>query len=133
MDQFLSIASYVIFYGAFSAWIIESGLSIYMRLKGLVTAKKLKADFVKGFERDGGRPSFFLPPNAPTITSNLVRPRPLVLDKPPHYATYVRKDSDPAATCSCHDRPIAEGQSILVWPVEELLCEETYSQGEYRL
>lgn len=61
------------------------------------------------------------------------RPRQLLIDKPPHYATHIHSGGDPVTTCTCHDRPIADGDRILVWPTEELLCEETYSQEGYKL
>lgn len=62
-----------------------------------------------------------------------VQPRQLLIDKPPHYATHIHSGGDPVTTCTCHDRPIADGDRILVWPTEDLLCEETYSQEGYKL
>ncbi|GAA1978941.1 hypothetical protein [Kitasatospora viridis] len=57
------------------------------------------------------------------------RPRPVLPEHPPYHVTYVRADGDPALTCSCHRTPVHDGDDLLIWPAEEVLCKRTFAKG----
>ncbi|MFE6000347.1 hypothetical protein ACFQ6C_26360 [Streptomyces sp. NPDC056454] len=57
----------------------------------------------------------------------LAKARPVNPGAPPHYQTLVRLNGDPETRCTCHDRPLADGETVLVWPgPDALLCQETH-------
>ncbi|MGW1436913.1 hypothetical protein ACWD7M_16885 [Streptomyces griseus] len=57
----------------------------------------------------------------------LAKARPVNPGAPPHYQTLVRIHGDPETRCTCHDRPLADGETVLVWPgPDALLCQETH-------
>jgi hypothetical protein len=47
-------------------------------------------------------------------------------ERPPSYVTHVQAPGDPVTRCSCHHKPLADGDRMLMWPGVELLCEDTY-------
>lgn len=54
------------------------------------------------------------------------KPLPVLDGHEPHYAIYAAPAGDPTTTCSCHGIPLADGDRILIWPIEALLCHRTY-------
>lgn len=60
-------------------------------------------------------------PSAPTVTRRTVDP-----ERPPSYVIHVQAPGDPVTLCTCHHKPIADGDRVLLWPGVELLCEDTY-------
>ncbi|MGW9067865.1 hypothetical protein ACWGQT_00235 [Streptomyces yangpuensis] len=54
------------------------------------------------------------------------RPRPIDPQNPPTYVRLVRTDDDPETYCTCHDRLVSDGETVLYWPKPtEILCTET--------
>lgn len=59
-------------------------------------------------------------------------PLPVLDGQPPHYAIYAENAGDPPTYCSCHGFRLTDGEHLLIWPVEALLCKHTYSdQGTW--
>lgn len=54
-------------------------------------------------------------------------PLPVLEGHEPHYAIYAAPAGDPITSCSCHGIPLADGDRILIWPIEALLCHRTYN------
>ncbi|MFD7835557.1 hypothetical protein [Streptomyces sp. NPDC059761] len=53
-------------------------------------------------------------------------PRPIDPQNPPTYVHVVRADDDPETYCTCHDRLLSDGETVLYWPKPtEILCSET--------
>lgn len=56
-------------------------------------------------------------------------------DNPPHYRTYRGpSNEDLRLRCTCHNRPLPNGATVLFWPIPDhpdggidLLCEETFA------
>lgn len=57
-------------------------------------------------------------------------PLPVLDGQEPHFAIYAAPAGDSATACTCHGTPFADGDRILIWPVETLLCRYTY--GDYK-
>jgi hypothetical protein len=61
------------------------------------------------------------------------QPRPVDLADPPRYLTVVRTSADPEMRCTCHGKPVNDGDRILYWPTPaQILCAPTRDseQGE---
>lgn len=60
-------------------------------------------------------------------------PRPFDPDNLPRHVVNVRGIGEPEATCTCHDRPLKDGETFLLWPLQpERLCKETYETASSR-
>lgn len=53
-------------------------------------------------------------------------PLPVLDGQEPHFAIYAAPAGDETTACTCHGIPFADGDRILIWPVETLLCSYTY-------
>ncbi|THA72455.1 hypothetical protein E6R60_26345 [Streptomyces sp. A0642] len=61
----------------------------------------------------------------------LAKARPVDPDNPPSYQTMICVPGDIETPCTCHGRPLGDGETILRWPhPDDLLCEETHKNGE---
>ncbi|MFH8483136.1 hypothetical protein [Streptomyces sp. NPDC018055] len=57
----------------------------------------------------------------------LAKARPVNSGAPPYYATMVLGEDDPEMPCTCHGRPVDDGETVLIWPgTDAYFCAETH-------
>lgn len=69
-------------------------------------------------------------PDSSPYDPGSMAPIPVDHDNPPKPLVYRRKGTAPIPNCTCHGRPLHEGQEILWWPVPDSTVVKIFCQRE---
>lgn len=66
----------------------------------------------------------------PPFVPDSMAPIPVDHDNPPKPLVYNRRGNAPIPNCTCHNRPLKNGQEILWWPVPDSTVVKIFCQRE---